>query len=351
MPIHAENKMTENSLHRLLKTCLVLEIRACEIYTELALHKNLRELKGFWQQMADEERQHIRFWNRVIELAQNQMLPNFVDNPDEIRIELNDIGEKIETAHGQFHRQPEISNALLLGYRLEFFLLHEVFESIFYFMHRAGDQENPSDTYEAHIEGLVQMMLTYGKGAPEIELLGETLQYLWRKNRDLARQISQDDLTGIYNRRGFFNAAKPLLYLSHRSQKTIGIMMLDLDNFKQVNDTHGHPTGDEILRATARSMRNSVRASDIVGRYGGEEFIILFSSIDKQATLQLADKIRGNVEHDTRSIVPVTVSIGVATGELGTAIEESMISLIKSADECLYQAKSSGKNRVVICSF
>ncbi len=343
--------MTENSLHRLLKTCLMIETRACEIYAEMASHESLRELKGFWQQMADEERQHIRFWNSVIELAQNQMLPNFVDNPEEIRFELNDISDKIETAYGQFHRQPDVSNALLLGYRLEFFMLHEVFESIFYFMHKAGDEDNPSDTYEAHIDGLVEMMLTYGKGAPEIELLCETLQYLWRKNRDLARQISQDDLTGIYNRRGFFNAAKPLLYLSHRNQKTIGIMMLDLDNFKRVNDTHGHSIGDEILKTAARSVRNSVRASDIVGRYGGEEFIILFSSIDKQATLQLADKIRGKVEHDTRTIVPVTVSIGVATGELGTGIEESMISLIKSADDCLYQAKNSGKNRVVICSF
>ena len=127
--------------------------------------------------------------------------------------------------------------------------------------------------------------------------------------------------------------------------------MLDIDNFKQVNDTHGHPSGDEILKIIARSMRNNVRASDIVGRYGGEEFIILFSSIDKHSALQLAEKIRKNVESDTRSIVPVTVSIGIATGELENQIEESMISLIKSADDALYEAKNLGKNRVVICRY
>ena len=127
--------------------------------------------------------------------------------------------------------------------------------------------------------------------------------------------------------------------------------MLDIDNFKQVNDTRGHPSGDEILKIIARSMRNSVRASDIVGRYGGEEFIILFSSIDKRSAFQLAEKIRKNVEYDTRSIVPVTVSIGIATGELENQIEESMISLIKSADDALYEAKNLGKNRVVICQY
>ena len=89
--------MTENSLLRLLKTCLVLEIRACEIYTELASHGGVDKLKRFWQQMADEEQHHIRFWNRVIDQAQNQMLPKFIDNPEEIRAELMEIGDKIET--------------------------------------------------------------------------------------------------------------------------------------------------------------------------------------------------------------------------------------------------------------
>lgn len=341
--------MTENSILQLLKTCLVLETRACDIFTEMASHASLGELQEFWKQMADEERQHVRFWTRVILQAQNRLLPKFVDNPERIQRELEEIGTKIEVAYAQFHRNPNVSTALLLGYRLEFFMLHETFESIFYFMSSAGDEYNPSDSYESHIDSLVEVMLTYGEGTPEIELLGETLQYLWRKNRDLARQISQDDLTGIFNRRGFFNAAKPLLYLSHRTRKTIGIMMLDIDNFKQVNDTHGHPTGDEILKITARSIRNSVRASDIVGRYGGEEFIILFSSIDKGSLIQLSEKIRKNIENDTRAIVPVTVSIGIATGELDTRIEKRLLSLIRSADDCLYQAKNSGKNRVVIC--
>jgi diguanylate cyclase (GGDEF)-like protein len=130
--------------------------------------------------------------------------------------------------------------------------------------------------------------LLYGKASPVIELLGETLKSLWRKNRYLARQISQDELTGIFNRRGFFNAAKPLLYLSQRTQKEVGVMMLDIDDFKKLNDTHGHQAGDEILKITARSMRNSVRASDIVGRFGGEEFIIFFSSINKRSVFQIA---------------------------------------------------------------
>ena len=194
------------------------------------------------------------------------------------------------------------------------------------------------------------MLLRNGEGAPEIEMLGETLQLLWKKNRELVRQLSLDELTGIYNRRGFFNAAKPFLHLARRNRQAVGFMMLDIDDFKIVNDTLGHQKGDEALRSTARILQRGVRASDILGRYGGEEFIIFFSSVRKDSTFQLAEKIRIVVEKEMADHIPLTVSIGISAGELGEKVEEGMMLLIKEADNCLYSAKNSGKNRVSFCS-
>jgi|GEM_PF-292091 diguanylate cyclase (GGDEF)-like protein len=343
-----KENMTEDSLIGLLKECLSVEIHAYKIYTHMAGAGKSGELARFWRKMADDERQHIRFWNHIVKQAEKRLLPNFIDNAGRIKAELVEIGRKIDIAWKLYQQQPSVSKALLLGYRLEFFLLHEVFESIFYFMENSRDACSPSDAYESHIDGFVDVLVKYGKASPVIELLGETLKNLWRKNRYLARQISQDELTGIFNRRGFFNAAKPLLYLSQRTQKEIGVMMLDIDDFKKLNDTHGHPAGDEVLKITARSIRNSVRASDIVGRYGGEEFIIFFSSISKRSVFQISEKIRKNIISDTQDAIPITVSIGVSTGELGDHIEKSMAALIKSADDALYGAKNLGKNRVMI---
>lgn len=157
-----------------------------------------------------------------------------------------------------------------------------------------------------------------------------------------------DPLTRLYNRRQFFVLALHEFQRCRRARKPISLLMSDIDHFKRVNDTWGHLAGDVVLKAVATRFRNSLRANDVIGRYGGEEFAILLPETDAGAAAQVADSIRlvvagAEVETETDSI-PVTVSLGVA-GRAGES-EETLDSVLRRADQALYHAKAGGRNRV-----
>lgn len=340
----------DSELVEIVNLCMKIDTRARDIYSALASDLHNRPLQAFWFHMAEDENSHIEFWQSIKKPAQNGLLPNFIDEVQKTKHQLANIIDKIDKMAQRYQSVPSISNALMLSYRLEMFMLHEAFEAIFSSPPRTGVEHGPSASYEDHIQGLVHVLLRNGEEAPEIEMLGETLQQLWRKNRDLVRQSSIDELTGVYNRRGFFNAAKPILHLAMRNKQTVGFMMVDIDDFKIINDTLGHQTGDEALIGTAKILQKGVRASDILGRYGGEEFLIFFSSVKKDAVYQLAEKIRRMIEKEMSDHIPLTVSIGLSVGVLDRNVEQGMMQLIKKADDCLYSAKGSGKNKVKFCS-
>jgi len=226
-------------------------------------------------------------------------------------------------------------------------MLHSAFEILFHNLRIASGEDNPEDDYELHINRFVQMLTKYGQATPELELLGETLQRMWQENRRLARLSFSDSLTGLQNMRGFMSLCKQLSYLAQRDKKKVGIMMIDIDDFKRVNDQYGHQKGDAILKAVANTIRSRLRKSDVVGRYGGEEFIAYVFGAEESAINRIAEEMRGSIEKQTPEGVPLTVSIGVAGGEVGSNIEQVMEDLIGRADNRLYFAKRRGKNRVV----
>ncbi len=154
-----------------------------------------------------------------------------------------------------------------------------------------------------------------------------------------------DPLTTLLNRRGFFEAAGALTQSSQRCKMPVSVLAFDLDHFKSINDRFGHATGDAMLQLFASVMRTTMRADDIIGRFGGEEFVAILpaSLTDAAAAAErvraafAAASAKGGGEH-----VPATVSIGVTCGAPTTAIE----TLIARADGALYRAKSGGRNRV-----
>jgi diguanylate cyclase (GGDEF)-like protein len=158
-----------------------------------------------------------------------------------------------------------------------------------------------------------------------------------------------DGLTGIYNRIHFFNLANAEFETSKRYNRKISVIMMDIDHFKKINDNYGHKTGDDILKLVARTVQGTIRDVDILGRYGGEEFIILLPDIDMENSKMVAERIRKSVENmqlDTEAYgtVAVTVSLGISSLNDNIASQDE---LYKVADEKLYEAKRNGRNQVV----
>jgi diguanylate cyclase (GGDEF)-like protein len=164
----------------------------------------------------------------------------------------------------------------------------------------------------------------------------------------LQGQASTDARTGLANSRTFDLALEKAL-ASRTADETIAVLMLDLDHFKDFNDRHGHPSGDEALRRFAEVLRSCMRNGDLAARYGGEEFVVMLPRVDPAAAVTIAERIRARTESRIMSLAPgitdrITVSIGVAAAPI-QALER--ISLLRIADEALYQAKTDGRNRVV----
>ena len=167
------------------------------------------------------------------------------------------------------------------------------------------------------------------------------------KSIEIIREMAiRDELTGLYNRR---HVLELLEYEKNRSSRGGGLFclaMLDIDHFKNVNDTHGHLTGDTVLRAVATMINKTLRNTEFCGRYGGEEFLIVLAQTDIKGALIGAERVRTNIENilfpDIGSDFKVTVSIGLSEYQ----IREDIDKIIARADEALYRAKNGGRNRV-----
>lgn len=168
----------------------------------------------------------------------------------------------------------------------------------------------------------------------------------WDLLNDLSYSATTDYLTGLSNRRHFLESAKSLYASAKREQVTITCAMIDIDFFKKINDTYGHDAGDVVLKSVAQSLANRVRETDLVARFGGEEFCLLAVNINPDSQDVFFNELRQSVEDLefdlNKGRVGVTVSIGVAN-----ALEGSIEDMINAADQGLYEAKNSGRNKVI----
>ena len=161
------------------------------------------------------------------------------------------------------------------------------------------------------------------------------------------RQARVDLVTEIYNRRGLFELGERELDRSKRYGRPLAAMMLDIDHFKRVNDTFGHPIGDLVLKELAQRLKNNLRTIDILARYGGEEFVILLPETTLESAVEVAERLRAAVARqiflqDTLSLM-ITISLGVAVAERNNL---NITTLIKHADQAMYVSKGHGRNRV-----
>lgn len=200
-----------------------------------------------------------------------------------------------------------------------------------------------ADDYFDPLRGLVPMTNSIAVVCLSIGLLMMANERISSRHRKLALT---DELTGLPNRRSFLERADRLAQRALRDGSPASILMMDLDHFSRINETFGHPGGDEALASFAALLLQSLRADDTVGRYGGEEFCALLLGVECRQAAAIADGIRKRLA--SRPIVirgtphPITVSIGVAP-----VVAADIEAALSRADEALYRAKAEGRNRVV----
>jgi len=175
------------------------------------------------------------------------------------------------------------------------------------------------------------------------------LQQAMVDKENLEKLANFDSLTGLYNRRAILDKLNELINLANRYKEDFSLSMLDIDHFKKVNDRYGHLTGDEVLEKIAVLIRRNIRETDIVGRYGGEEFIIILPKTNLSSAWVVAERLRTIIEKtEMKDSAGNAFTITVSQGLVGWERDEDAASLISRADEALYKAKEKGRNRVQI---
>ena len=169
-----------------------------------------------------------------------------------------------------------------------------------------------------------------------------------QQNEELRRLATTDSLSGMLNRRAFFEHANALCEAARRHGQSVSCLLFDIDYFKRINDNHGHQAGDRAIAAVAHVLQSSARSSDVVCRYGGEEFGVFMPATDAEQAMEMAERIRWRIEHEVgvniriEGKVRITTSVGVASGD---ARQCSVEALLAHADGALYRAKLEGRNR------
>jgi len=164
------------------------------------------------------------------------------------------------------------------------------------------------------------------------------------------KMASTDGLTQIWNRSKIFDILEEELERSHREEKSLGVVMLDIDHFKTINDTYGHTVGDNVLINVAAHLKKSLRRYDKIGRYGGDEFMIILPGCDETNVSNIGERLRSTVKENKVETetgpISVTISLGISISDKNCIL--SAENLIERSDQALYQTKKSGRNHITV---
>lgn len=182
----------------------------------------------------------------------------------------------------------------------------------------------------------------------ELQKAKNKIEELSSELQNALAQLTTDPLTQISNRKGLIEDLNGVVVAGQNKTLPLVVMIIDADNFKLLNDFHGHLAGDKVLYFLAQSIKSTIRSGDKVYRYGGEEFVVVLNRCEKDQAFSIADKIRSKIEHShliyAGKTIHVTVSVGVTIHRKGDSYDDFM----GRADKALYQAKNEGKNKTIL---
>lgn len=205
-----------------------------------------------------------------------------------------------------------------------------------------ADQAGAASSLVIHLSALVVPL------AQICIAFGLILMVMWRYAERLRRLSTLDPLTGALNRSGLEMQGKRTGLRAQRGGRSLAVIMIDVDYFKVINDTYGHPVGDEVLRHLARLVRLELRPLDLLARFGGEEFVLVLDGVDREAALKVAERLRARIEYEVVELDKLTVRYTASMGVVcSDQYDYDLIRLISAGDAAMYEAKRAGRNCVI----
>ncbi len=216
-----------------------------------------------------------------------------------------------------------------------------------------GDQPTMADLMSSANEALININVSYEELTRKLQQLLSEKEQLTRKlktsNEALRRLAATDMLTGVSNRRAFSEMLTQALAAIPATRRPMSLVMMDIDHFKKVNDTHGHAAGDDVLKVVCKRLGAAIRPEDLIGRLGGEEFAVLLPKCPPAEALKVAERLRvairtGPIRCRDGTEIPITASFGgVSVTRLPAPSADE---ILRRADDCLYESKDGGRDRV-----
>lgn len=337
-------------MREVLDVCVKMDRFAERLYTALAGQCQEPKLAATFARLAEDEAQHTGWWEGLLETWEHGLLPDLVNDT-------NGLAERLTGAHAELSRidlgsvgELDVEQMLALAARVEFFMIDPVFSELIELTEPAHSEHHQA-AYQAHIQRLVNEIAARYPGDSLAALLASSLSRSWRDNRQLSVYATHDALTGLYNRRALYTHLPQWTAWSARYGHPLAVLLVDIDHFKDVNDTHGHAIGDLALTSIAQAMQSVTRASDLVVRYGGDEFAVIAPETGVGECVDLANRMveairQMRVSADDGSAILLKVSIGSAVAhDVAGSPPYGVESLLAAADQALYSAKAGGRDR------
>ena len=332
-------------MENIIALCIEIDTQAARTYRLLAEASSDPEVRHLFEQMGNEEITYIGWWSDLLVAWESGLVPPVPDE-DELRTHLRGLSEDVRTSLPAEYTDLTTEDMLAVAAHLEFYMLDPMYAGLLDLV-RPGQQIDVREAYSNHIMRLISAIEDQRDPDRLSHFLACALSRALRDQQRLSRLATQDPLTGLYNRRGFDGYVQQWSSWAARYGHSLSLLAVDLDRFKDINDTYGHPVGDEALRTVANVLRHSVRTSDLVGRYGGDEFAILAPETDAAGLAQLMERITVAIREAKTGLPGIhahlTVSVGGSYMSHGIPIAPEQ--LIVAADHALYEAKLAGGNR------
>jgi diguanylate cyclase (GGDEF)-like protein len=334
----------------ILELCVDMDLLAQRAYRVMSAHCDNTDLAKTFEKMAVEEGTHVGWWNDLLSAWERGLLPDLVNDTDVLTERLTALRADLEVVIPGSLQDRSDDEMLATAARIEFFMIDPIFGELIDLTEPAR-ADRRHEAYSAHLQRLIGAIESHYDEGSLATFLAGILNRTWRDNLALSVYATRDPLTGIHNRRALDTHLRQWSAWSARYGRPLGVALIDIDLFKNMNDTRGHAFGDQALCAVAEALKAATRSSDLVVRYGGDEFAIIVPETEPDEFAGLLDRIVATVralelKDALGNRVPLSVSAGGAIAvDPPASHPRSPDRLLAAADQALYSAKQSGRDR------